>query len=50
MRVLTNNPRKLDELSRLGVTVDGRIACRVLHPFDASIGYLNTKVTCDFNL
>ena len=40
---MTNNPRKTDLLTKLGVAVAGRIACRVVDPFEASLGYLKTK-------
>ena len=43
VQVLTNNPRKLEELASLGVKVTGRLPCRVLSPFAASINYLRTK-------
>ena len=42
VRVLTNNPEKIDSLTKLGVTVTGRIPGQVV-AHDENVGYLQTK-------
>lgn len=44
VRLLTNNPRKLDALRTLGVNVVERVALHV-HPTQENVGYLRTKRT-----
>jgi GTP cyclohydrolase II len=42
--LMTNNPRKLDELSELGVTIAQRISLQIV-PNGENDGYLETKRT-----
>jgi 3,4-dihydroxy 2-butanone 4-phosphate synthase/GTP cyclohydrolase II len=44
VRLMTNNPRKLDELSELGVTIAQRISLQIV-PNGENDGYLETKRT-----
>ncbi len=44
VRLLTNNPTKVDELQQLGVEVSGRAPLAVI-PTDISKGYLETKAS-----
>jgi GTP cyclohydrolase II len=42
IRLITNNPRKMDQLSRLGVTINGRIP-QIIQPNQYNRFYLETK-------
>lgn len=43
IQLMTNNPRKVQELSKLGVTIEGRITCLV-EGNEHSSGYLQAKM------
>jgi 3,4-dihydroxy 2-butanone 4-phosphate synthase/GTP cyclohydrolase II len=42
IELMTNNPKKIDELKKLGINVTGRIPVEVI-AHDGNVGYLKTK-------
>jgi GTP cyclohydrolase II len=43
IKLMTNNPRKIEEMTKLGIQIDGRIQCLV-EGNEHSSGYLEAKM------